>query len=334
MRSSPGTGRAAAGPEDGRPGAVSAELPVITAEQVRRALRERAEIALLDVRPEARHATGHPLFGASFPASRLELEVYDRLPRSTVRIAVYGDEPDDAARAARTLLRLGYRDVSVLAGGLAGWSAAGGVLFRDVNAPSKAFGQLVAATAGTPGVTAGELSALLHRGSDVAVLDARRFAEYQMMSIPTATSVPGAELVLRASTLAPDPATTIVVNCAARTRSIIGAQSLINAGLPNRVVALHNGDHRLDAGRAGPGARPGSPRARRVRRGGAAGRQGGPGCGPPGRRPAYPELLAAHGAGRRAADRLLLRRALPGGVPGRAPGRVPARARRPAGAGD
>jgi len=32
-----------------------------------------------------------------------------------------------------------------------------------------------------------------------------------------------------------------VVNCAGRTRSIIGAQSLINAGIPNPVMALENG---------------------------------------------------------------------------------------------
>jgi len=32
-----------------------------------------------------------------------------------------------------------------------------------------------------------------------------------------------------------------VVNCAGRTRSIIGTQSLINAGVPNKVVALRNG---------------------------------------------------------------------------------------------
>jgi len=32
-----------------------------------------------------------------------------------------------------------------------------------------------------------------------------------------------------------------VVNCSGRTRSIIGAQSLINAGVPNRVVSLQNG---------------------------------------------------------------------------------------------
>jgi rhodanese-related sulfurtransferase len=131
--------------------------------------------------------------------------------------------------------------VSLLEGGLAGWVAGGGELFRDVNAPSKAFGELVEATAGTPAVAARQLSALLRSGADVVVVDARRFEEYHTMSIPTATSVPGAELVARAGALAPDPATLVVVNCAGRTRSIIGTQSLINAGLPNRVVALRNG---------------------------------------------------------------------------------------------
>jgi rhodanese-related sulfurtransferase len=47
--------------------------------------------------------------------------------------------------------------------------------------------------------------------------------------------------VLRAGRAAPDPETTIIVNCAGRTRSIIGTQSLINAGVTNRVVALRNG---------------------------------------------------------------------------------------------
>jgi len=208
---------------------------------VRLALRQRIEIGLLDVRPEGPFASGHPLFAASFPLGRLEAGIFDRLPRRSVPLVVYGDGAQDAAAAAGRLRDLGYRDVSLLEGGLAGWVAGGGELFRDVNAPSKAFGELVQATAGTPGVAAGELRALLRGRADVVVLDARRFEEYHTMSIPTATSVPGAELVTRAGALAPDPATLVVVNCAGRTRSIIGAQSLINAGLPNRVVALRNG---------------------------------------------------------------------------------------------
>ena len=209
--------------------------------EVRLALRQRAEIGLLDVRPEGPFAEGHPLFAASFPLGRLEAEVADRLPRRSVPLVVYGDGAEDAAAAAGRLASLGYRDVSLLEGGLAGWVAGGGELFRDVNAPSKAFGELVEATAGTPAVAASQLRTLLRSGADVVVLDARRFEEYHTMSIPTATSVPGAELVMRAGALAPDPATLVVVNCAGRTRSIIGTQSLINAGLPNRVVALRNG---------------------------------------------------------------------------------------------
>jgi rhodanese-related sulfurtransferase len=230
---------------------------------VRRALLAKTEIALLDVRQESRFATGHPLFAASFPLGQLEAQAADRLPRRAVPIVVYGDGAgggygdrdvaDDALAAARRLRELGYTDVSLLAGGLAAWTADGGELFEDVNAPSKAFGELVAEAAGTPSLAADEVAALLrpaggaNAGADpraaapVVVVDARRFDEYATMSIPTATSVPGAELALRVRALAPDPATTVVVNCAGRTRSIIGTQSLINAGLPNRIVALRNG---------------------------------------------------------------------------------------------
>jgi rhodanese-related sulfurtransferase len=223
-------------PAGGTPGS-----GVMTGAAVRRALRDRTEIGLLDVRPEGLFAEGHPLFAASFPLGRLEAEVLDRLPRRSVPLVVYGDGGRDAAAAVSRLRSLGYHDVSLLDGGLPGWVAGGGELFRDVNAPSKAFGELVEATAGTPAVAASELRDLLSGGADVVVVDARRYEEYHTMSIPTAASVPGAELVLHAGALAPDPATLVVVNCAGRTRSIIGTQSLINAGLPNRVVALRNG---------------------------------------------------------------------------------------------
>ena len=53
--------------------------------------------------------------------------------------------------------------------------------------------------------------------------------------------MPGAELVYRIHDLAPSPDTLVVVNCAGRTRSIIGCQSLRNAGIPNPVVALKDG---------------------------------------------------------------------------------------------
>jgi rhodanese-related sulfurtransferase len=210
---------------------------------VREALLARTEIALLDVREEDPFAQAHPLWAANLPLPRIELDARRRIPRLDTPIVVYGEDQEiDLAPAAVTRLEaLGYTDAQVLAGGLRAWQDAGGELFRDVNVPSKAFGELVEARRHTPSLSAQEVKALLDANADVVVLDARRFDEYQTMSIPTATSVPGAELVLRARALAPDPATRIVVNCAGRTRSIIGTQSLVNAGLPNPVAALRNG---------------------------------------------------------------------------------------------
>ena len=73
------------------------------------------------------------------------------------------------------------------------------------------------------------------------VLDSRPMDEYRIMNIPGGIDCPGAELAYRVHDIAPDPDTLVVVNCAGRTRSIIGAQSLINAGIANEVVALKDG---------------------------------------------------------------------------------------------
>ena len=216
-------------------------LPTRTVADVRAALLARVEIALLDVRGEAAYATGHPLWAANLAASRLELDAWGRLPRRDVPIVVYDDGEGVAAPSARKLQALGYTDVALLSGGLDAWREAGLELFRDVNVPSKAFGELVEARRHTPSLSADEVRALIVRRADVVVLDARRFDEYRTMSLPGAISVPGGELVRRARDLAPDPATTIVVHCAGRTRSLIGAQSLIDAGIPNPVFALRNG---------------------------------------------------------------------------------------------
>jgi rhodanese-related sulfurtransferase len=215
--------------------------PTRSFSEIRQALREHEELALVDVREEALFAEAHPLFAANIPLSRLELEVYSRIPRRDTQVTVYDNGEGLAGVAAQRLLDLGYVNVSLLEGGLQGWRRAGGELFIDVNVPSKAFGELVESQRHTPSLAAEEVHALLESDANVVVLDARRFDEYQTMSIPTSISVPGAELVLRARELAPDPATRIIVNCAGRTRSIIGTQSLINAGIANPVSALRNG---------------------------------------------------------------------------------------------
>jgi rhodanese-related sulfurtransferase len=216
-------------------------MPHKTHADIRAALLARQEVALLDVREEHPHAQAHPLFAANLPLSLIELDAYTKLPRRSVSIVTLDDGEGYAEIAAQRLRALGYTDVAVLAGGVKGWQASGGELFRDVNVPSKAFGELVDAERHTPSLSAEEVQALINAKADIVIVDARRFDEYQTMSIPTATSVPGAELVLRIRELAPRTDTRVIVNCAGRTRSIIGTQSLVNAGIPNPVAALRNG---------------------------------------------------------------------------------------------
>jgi rhodanese-related sulfurtransferase len=215
--------------------------PTVTSSQVRQALLLREEIALLDVRHEAAFASGHPLFAANMAVDRIEIEAGIRLPRKDVPIVLYDAGDGLVPEAADRLMALGYTDVRQLDGGLQAWQAAGFELFRDVNSYAKAFGELVESRRHTPSLSAEEVAALIASKSNVAILDVRRFDEYTTMNIPGSVSVPGAELVLRAGHAAPDPKTTIIVNCAGRTRSIIGTQSLINAGVANKVVALRNG---------------------------------------------------------------------------------------------
>jgi len=221
----------------------TASFPVLSFAAVRERLIARDETALLDVREEDPFAQEHPLWAANLPLSRIEIEAWRRIPRRDTLIVLYGEHGgvDLAPLAAKTLAALGYTNLHLLEGGLEGWRRAGGELFRDVNVPSKSFGELVEHERHTPSLSAPEVKALVDAKANVVVLDARRFDEYQTMSIPSATSVPGAELVLRVRELAPDPSTQVIVNCAGRTRSIIGTQSLVNAGIPNPVAALRNG---------------------------------------------------------------------------------------------
>src|SRR3954452_3490538 len=185
----------------------------VPASYVRRALLFRHEIALLDVRHEAAFATGHPLFAANMAADRIALEAELRLPRRSVPIVLYDNGEGSVPVARDRLAALGYTDVRELAGALKAWRDAGYQLFEDVNSYAKAFGELVEHRRHTPSLPADDVAGLIASGANIAILDVRRFDEYATMNIPGSVSVPGAELVLRAFGTAPDPETTIVVNC-------------------------------------------------------------------------------------------------------------------------
>ena len=204
-------------------------------------LSDGAEIALLDVREAGQFGEAHPFFAVPLPYSRFELGLRALVPNPAVRIVLCDAGDGVAERAAKRAQDMGYGNLHILAGGAPAWGEAGYTLYAGVNVPSKTFGELVEHRRHTPRITAQELQAMREAGENMVIVDGRTYAEYHRMNIPDGISCPNGELALRIREIAPDPKTRIVVNCAGRTRSIIGAQTLIDFGVPNDVVALENG---------------------------------------------------------------------------------------------
>src|SRR5262245_28271106 len=213
----------------------------VTAKTLKAMLRDGDEIAVLDVREEGVFARRHMLLASNAPLSRLELRVPRLVPRRSTRLILVDAADDRSQRAADVLSASGYTQIHILTEGIEGWAAAGYPVYSGMNVPSKAFGEFVEHHYGTPHIDARELQARVEAGEKLVLLDSRPLPEYRKMSIPGGIDCPGAELVYRVPDLVKSPDALVVVNCAGRTRSIIGAQSLINAGIPNKVVALKNG---------------------------------------------------------------------------------------------
>jgi rhodanese-related sulfurtransferase len=204
-------------------------------------LGDDREIALIDVSEHGQYGSGHPFFAAPLPYSQFELGLPALVPNPAVRLVLCDQGDGIAARAAVRAAAMGYRNLHILAGGKEAWRRAGFTLYAGVNVPSKTFGELVHHERHTPRISAQAVQAMREAKDNFVIVDGRPFAEYRKMSIPGGICCPNGELALRIKDIAPDPNTKIVVNCAGRTRSIIGAQTLLDFGIPNPVFALENG---------------------------------------------------------------------------------------------
>ncbi|MDB5412324.1 MAG: rhodanese protein [Rubritepida sp.] len=216
-------------------------MPQVSAADLKAWISADRELAILDAREEGEFGHGHLFWAVPCPLSKKELRARALLPRKATRVVCVDGGEGYAEKLAEYLTGLGYGDVHVLQGGTPAWKVAGYVVFTGVHVPSKAFGEWVEHHYGTESVDPPELQAMVDSGLDMVILDSRPMDEFEKMTIPGAVNVPGGELAYRIGDIAPSPDTTIVVNCAGRTRSIMGAESLRRAGLTNRIVALRNG---------------------------------------------------------------------------------------------
>jgi len=216
-------------------------MKYIDAEDLKPRLTDGGEIAFIDVREHGQYGAGHPFFIASIPYSQLELLVEMMLPNKSINIVLMDNGDGVAEKAQKRLGEMGYSSVDIMKGGVAAWVDAGFTLYEGVNLPSKTLGELIEHVAGTPRITAQQLMAMMAGDEDFMLVDGRTPEEFRTMMIGNGICCPNAELGHRLPQLLSSNTTKIIVNCAGRTRSIIGAQGLINQGFDNPVFALENG---------------------------------------------------------------------------------------------
>ena len=213
----------------------------ITAAALAQLLDAGSPLALIDVREHGEYNLAHIPGASSVPRRQLEVRIGRLVPFRGAEVAVCDDTGRRAMLAARTLERLGYARVAVLEGGVNRWASQDRPTEWGMNVPSKDFGEKVEVQHHVPTIDAAELARRQRQGEALLIVDTRTPEEYRRFCIPGGRSAPGGELALRIHDLVRErPGATVVVNCAGRTRSIIGARVLQRMQLPN-VVSLRNG---------------------------------------------------------------------------------------------
>ncbi|HEX9147193.1 MAG TPA: rhodanese-like domain-containing protein [Candidatus Binatia bacterium] len=196
--------------------------------------------AVLDIRERGEFNARQIANATSLPRSEIEFRIAELVPNRKIPIVVYDDDGKRAELAATTLAGLGYSSVAVLEGGLPAWQQARLPTASGVNVPSKAFGEHVHHDRNIPEISPEDVQRLKEKEGDVMILDMRTPEEFGRFCIPGAINVPGGDVVLWADQLKEKPATHVIVNCAGRTRGIIGTAALRRLGL-NNARALKNG---------------------------------------------------------------------------------------------
>ena len=212
----------------------------ISCDSLKRLIDNGESYALLDVREPGEYNLGHIPGATSLPRRDIEFRVRELVPDLDTPIIVVGDGREREKLAAATFSFFGYRNVQLLEGGVPAWLKASSSPATGVNVPSKEFGERIHIQCKVPEIEPQELQARIHRGDRVLLLDARTPDEYRRFCIPGGVNIPGGDLILWAEELKRDPQATVVINCAGRTRSIIGTQTLRRLG-PSNVFVLKNG---------------------------------------------------------------------------------------------
>ena len=213
----------------------------ISTQDLKKLLEGKSPFALIDVRESGEYNATHIPGAALIPRRRIEYIIESSVPYKGTQVVVCDDDGRRAELAGATLDKLGYSNVFTLEGGTNRWASDDLPTEWGVNVPSKEFGEMQEVVHHVPEITADDLHQRIENGEKLVILDARTPEEYQRMCIPGGRSMPGGELALRITDVTKElePDTTVVINCAGRTRSIMGTRVLQRMGI--EAVGLKNG---------------------------------------------------------------------------------------------
>ena len=215
-------------------------MPIfVSCDKLAKVVKSDRMFAVFDVRERGEYNECQIPGTTSLPRSQIEFRLGQLVPNFAVPIVLYDNAGERASLAAETLAELGYRNISILRGGLAAWRGEGRPTASGVNVPSKAFGEKVHHDRNVPEISADELLRMQKEQKELRILDVRTPEEYGRFCIPGGINIPGGDLILWADELKQSSAP-VIVNCAGRTRSIVGTATLRRLGLTN-VRALKNG---------------------------------------------------------------------------------------------
>jgi rhodanese-related sulfurtransferase len=212
-----------------------------SAEALKGLLAGEAPFALVDVREAGEYNSTHIPGSSLLQRRRLEFQMPIAVPFKGALVVVCDDDGRRAQAGAATLESIGYTNVSVLDGGINTWTTLDLPTEWGTNVPSKDYGEKMEVVHNVPEIDAPELQRRIDRGDKLVILDTRTPEEYQRFAIPGGRSMPGGELAYRITDVVNnlEPDTTVVINCAGRTRSIVGTRVLQRMGVD--AIGLKNG---------------------------------------------------------------------------------------------
>jgi rhodanese-related sulfurtransferase len=223
-------------------------IDALTPKETRQTLDSpERQVAVIDIREPLEYSRGHIRESTLVPRRDLEFRLPFVVPDGRATIVLVDQYGERVVQDADWLEFLGYEDVAYLDGGIDAWTTAGfetieaheGVYATAFNFPSKDFGEQVQVEESVEQLQPEDLKAMLDGDEDVLVTDVRTPEEFKAQTIPGALNVEGVDIGLYVEQLR-DREQTVVVNCAGRTRSIIGTASLKKLGFEN-VYELENG---------------------------------------------------------------------------------------------